>query len=199
MADADLAAQPASAGHVIPGSAKGDGVTIIELRGLALATLQARRGQSEALRSRIATTYQLDLPDRPAIAHGRDVAFVGMAPQTWLAISESDASLVRTLKTSTAGVASVSDQSGGYAVFRVTGPAVRAALAKGFPIDLEPTAFKVGDAATTVVGHIGASIWRNPDDADGSPVFEISVFRSLTRSFLDWFAGSAAEFGCHWR
>ena len=199
MADADLAAQPASAGHVIPGSAPGDGVTITELQGIALATLQARRGQSEALRGRIADHYQLELPQRPAIVRGTDVAVVGLAPQHWLALSSSDPSLTKTLKGLTAGLASVSDQSGGYALCRVGGPAARSTLAKGFPIDLDPVAFGIGDAATTVVGHIGAGIWRVADDDGGGPVFEISVFRSLTNSFLDWFAISAAEFGCRWR
>jgi len=53
------------------------------------------------------------------------------------------------------------------------------------PIDLDPRAFKRGDAATTIVSHIGATIWRCDDDADGNACFEIALFRSLCQSFWD--------------
>ncbi|MDU1665201.1 MAG: sarcosine oxidase subunit gamma family protein [Bradyrhizobium sp.] len=95
-------------------------------------------------------------------------------------------------------LASIVDQSGGYVVFRVGGPAIRDVLAKGFPIDLHERAFPPGAAATTVAAHIGAIIWRN-EDQDGCASFDIAVFRSLSRSFWHWFSEAAAEFGCEVR
>ncbi|WP_022723121.1 sarcosine oxidase subunit gamma [Rhodopseudomonas sp. B29] len=197
---ADLAAQPVSASFAPPRSALGDGVSIIERLDLALATVQVRRGQRAALSARINESYQLALPNHPAIASVPNISFVGLGPEHWLAMSSAnDPAFVATLKTRLAGLASVSDQSGGYVVFRVGGRAIGAVLAKGFPIDLDPKSFQPGDAATTVVSHIGATIWRCADGLDGRPVFEISLFRSLAESFLEWFWDSAAEFGCRFK
>lgn len=174
----------------------GDRVTISERQDLALATLQARRGQETALREHVKQHFRVELPARPAIVCAENIAFVGLGPQTWLAMGETNIQgFSGSLRTQLGELASVSDQSGGYVVFRVGGDAVRQTLAKGFAIDLDPRAFGVGDAASTIVAHIGVTIWRREDNADGSPCFEISLFRSLAASFLDWFVESAAEFG----
>ncbi|WP_454643747.1 sarcosine oxidase subunit gamma [Bradyrhizobium liaoningense] len=192
---ADLLLQPLAAATDAR-IAFGDRVTIFERRSLALATVQARRGQDAALRERIKQQYQVELPGRPEIVGADGIAFVGLGPQTWLAMSETDGlGFGLSLRTQLGELASVSDQTGGYVVFRVGGNAARQTLAKGFPIDLDARAFRVGDAASTIVSHIGATIWRRDDAADGSPCFEISLFRSLAKSFLDWFVDSAAEFG----
>jgi sarcosine oxidase subunit gamma len=191
---------PTSALSSVPRGISGGLVTIMERRGLGLATVQARRGQEQALRARVAQSFQVDLPERPAFVTGRDIGFVGLGPQSWLAISETGTpSFHASFRSLLDGTASVSDQSGGYAVFRVGGAAIRDTLAKGFPIDLDRHVFKAGDAATTIVSHIGATIWRRDDAPDGTARFEISLFRSLAESFWHWFAESAAEFGWTWQ
>jgi len=180
--------------------APGGGVTIMEHRGLAVATMQARRGQEQALRARIAQSFKVDLPERPSFVTGPDISFVGLGPQSWLVVSETDArSFYASFRSLVTGMASISDQSGGYTVFRVGGTAIRETLAKGFPIDLDGSVFKSGDAASTIVSHIGATIWRRDDASDGTACFEISLFRSFAQSFWDWFSESAAEFGWMWQ
>jgi len=52
-------------------------------------------------------------------------------------------------------------------------------LAKIVSIDVLPRAFKPGDVASTVTAHMGITLWRREDGPDGSPVFEIAVFRSF--------------------
>jgi sarcosine oxidase subunit gamma len=162
--------------------------------------MHARRRQEQALRSRIAQTFKVDLPERPAFVRGRDIAFVGLGPKSWLVMSEVDTpSFHGSFRSLVDGTVSVTDQSGGYAVFRVGGRAIRDTLAKGFPIDLDARVFKSGDAATTIVSHIGATIWRREDAPDGTACFEISLFRSLAHSFWHWFCESAAEYGLTWQ
>ncbi len=198
MADPALSPRPAlsDVGQPQPGG----GVTICELRGLGMATMQARKGQYAFLRERIRQHFLLELPDRPAIARAGEIAFAAIGPNLWLALSESAGPLFgMSLKQIVAPLASVADQSGGYAIFRVGGYAIRDVLAKGFQIDLHPRTFEPGAAATTIVAHIGATIWRCEDDVDGSPCFEIALFRSLAKSFSTWFSHSAAEFGCEWQ
>ena len=102
-----------------------------------------------------------------------------------MAISRLD--LVAKLK----GFASVSDQSDGRAVVRLAGPRVRDVLAKGLPIDLHPTVFGAGSAATSVIALMGVTLWQ----VDDAPTYDIAVFRSLAGSFWKWLTDSAAEFG----
>ena len=196
MADTALFGQPALPAAALP-QQPGAGVTITERIGLGIATMQARQGQDASLRERIRQHFLLELPGRPAIVRAGGVSFTGIGPHHWLALSDGGGHMFSgSLRALVAPLASVSDQSGGYIVFRVGGHAIRDTLAKGFPIDLDPRAFKPGDAATTIVSHIGAIIWRCDDGADGSACFEIALFRSHAQSFWEWFVSSAAEFGC---
>jgi sarcosine oxidase subunit gamma len=68
-------------------------------------------------------------------------------------------------------------------------------LAKILPIDLDERAFEPGKVASTAASHVGTTLWRLEDAADGSPVFEIVMFRSFAGSFWHSLAASAAEFG----
>jgi sarcosine oxidase subunit gamma len=92
-------------------------------------------------------------------------------------------------------VASVSDQSDGYTLIRLSGACVRDTLAKLIPIDVHARAFQAGQVASTVAAHIGVTLWRLPDESDQAPVFELLMFRSLTRSFWHALAEAAAEHG----
>jgi len=199
MADMALSGLPALPDIGVP-QQPGGGVTIGERSGLGIATMQARRGRDASLRERIRQHFLTELPDGPAIVRAGGVSFTGVGPQHWLALSEGGGHLFSSsLRALVTPLASVSDQSGGHVVFRVGGRKIRETLAKGFPIDLDPRAFKLGDAATTVVSHVGVTIWRCEDGTDGSACFEIALFRSHSQSFWDWFTSSAAEFGCLWQ
>ncbi|MGJ5206171.1 sarcosine oxidase subunit gamma [Bradyrhizobium sp. HKCCYLR20261] len=193
MPDSSLSSRAALTDHIVP--PQGSRVTIVERADLGLATLQARKGQDTALREAVQHHYGLTLPRTPAVVGTDSIAFVGLGPQHWLAVSDGRSHLLApSLKAAIGPLGSVVDQSGGYAVVRVGGPAIRDVLAKGFPIDLHDRAFPPGAAATTVVGHIGAIMWRNADE-HGHPCFDIAVFRSLSQSFWRWFSDAAAEFG----
>jgi sarcosine oxidase subunit gamma len=84
-------------------------------------------------------------------------------------------------------LASVSEQSAGYAVLRLRGPGAAELLQKGAFIDLDPRVFAVGDAAVTVIAHIGVVLWK----VDDAPTFDVAVFRSLLGSFQDWIAAAS--------
>jgi methylglutamate dehydrogenase subunit D len=195
MADMILtpdAALSAIRGRLLPGG----GVTIRERHAVGIATMLVRRDQGSHLRERIRQHFFAELPSRPAVARAGATSFVGIAPGSWLALNEKGGHVFSTtLRQITMPFASVSDQSSGYALFHASGRAIRETLAKGFAIDLDSRAFKPGDAATTFVSGIGATIWRCEDDPDGNAAFKITVYRSLAHSFWDWFSSSAAEFG----
>jgi sarcosine oxidase subunit gamma len=169
------------------------GVTIAERVGLGLATVAARKGEARALQDRVREAYGVDLPQGSRVVEGREVSFVGYGPGQWLAISEALANeaLARDLAERLKGLASISDQSSGRTVIRISGPRAREVLAKGLPIDLDPRAFPLGSAATSTISLMGVQLWQ----ADDTRSYDIAVFRSLSESFWRWLTAAAAEFG----
>ena len=177
-------------------SAAGSGVLVADRDGLGLATVLVHKSRITALTERVRARFGIDLPRGPRRNASGDVAFAGTGPEAWLAMSEEgNDSFAIALKEAVGDVASVADQSSGYAILRLMGPKTREALSKMLPLDLHPRAFAPGDVASTIASHIGATLWRLEDGADGSPVFEIAVFRSLAGSFWHCLVSSAAEFG----
>ena len=195
MSERSLQSNSALAGIAVPGRyGKQDGepgISIEERLGLGLATVAARK--RAPLRVAVKASYGVDLPEGSAIAHGPKVSFIGYGPGQWLAVSESLANeaLARDLAQRLKGLASVSDQSGGRTVLRISGPRARDVLAKGLPIDLDPRSFPLGSAATSTISLMGVQLWQTNDTRS----YDIAIFRSVSASFWRWLTASAAEFG----
>jgi methylglutamate dehydrogenase subunit D len=195
----DRALRPVSAlaGLAVPGrygkAGGAPGVTIAERVGLGLATIALRKGHGDALRQAVAEAYGVALPDGSRIVQGPQVSFVGYGPGQWLAVSETLGSetLARDLAHRLKGLASISDQSGGRTVLRLSGPHARDVLAKGLSIDLHPRAFAAGNAATSTISLMGVQLWQ----VDDTPIYDIALFRSVSASFWRWLTASAGEFG----
>jgi sarcosine oxidase subunit gamma len=195
MPDFRLLPQSALATQVRPvrPPAKDPGVTIALRTDLALATVMARKGRNDALLQRVHDAFGLELPSLPRRSAVGSLAFVWAGPGHWLACSNGEEGqiLEARLRTHLSEFAAACGQSDGRAIIRITGPRARDALAKGVPIDLHPRAFKPGDAAVTVVAHIGVHFWQ----IDDVPSYEFCVFRSFAPSFWQWLAEACAEFG----
>jgi heterotetrameric sarcosine oxidase gamma subunit len=177
-------------------AADGDGVVVTDRDGLGLATVLVHRSRVAALTARIRERFGIDLPHGPYRSAADGLAFAGISPEAWLATNEAGSTgFAARLNEALGDLAAIADQSSGYAVLRLTGPKLRETLAKILPLDLHPRAFGPGAVASTVASHVGATLWRLGDAADGSPVFEIAVFRSLAGSFWHALTVSAAEFG----
>lgn len=198
MSDAiPLAARSALAGTALPGRfgrpEGAPGVLLRERIDVGIATVAARKGQSVALRDAVQRTYGVALPDGSRHASGDAAGFIGTGPGQWLAVStrHANGALADDLSRHLKGLASISDQSDGRAVIRLAGPAARDVLAKGLPIDLHPSVFAPGAAATSVIALMGVTLWQ----VDDAPTYDLAVFRSLAGSFWTWLTDSAAEFG----
>jgi sarcosine oxidase subunit gamma len=177
-------------------STEGAGVVVHDRDGLGLAAVLVRKGRSDALAQRVREQFGIELPLGPRRATAGDLALVATGPGAWLATHQrSGGALMKSFEEWIGDLASLSDQSDGYAVLSVSGPKVRQALCKLVSIDVHPCAFRIGDVAVTVAAHIGATLWRLEDAADGSAVFEIAIFRSLAESLWGALSESAAEFG----
>ena len=81
------------------------------------------------------------------------------------------------------------DQSHGRVRIRIEGGMASRALSKGTALDLDPSAFPVGQSAVTLIGHIAAHITRVDSEA-----FEIIVLRGFAESLWDDLARMSLEF-----
>lgn len=177
-------------------SSPGRGVILHDRDGLGLATVLARKNAAETLPHRLRERFGIDLPRGPKRSSAGDVALIGTGPGAWLASKERGGNAFSVeLREAIGDLASISDQSDGHAVLRLSGPKVRNTLYKLVPVDVHPSAFTIGHVAATVAAHIGVTLWRLDDGPDGSPVFEIAVYRAYAESFWHALTDSAAEFG----
>jgi methylglutamate dehydrogenase subunit D len=168
------------------------GVTATEFRNVGVALVTARKGHHPSLADAVRSTFGVELPGTPRRVVGRGIAFIWSGPGQWLAhIEPAPAAGMETVLAPLAGMGAIVDQSHGCTVLRLTGPRVRDALAKGFPIDLHPRAFEPGDTAVMAVARIGVQLWQNDD----APTYEMAVARGFTLSFWHWLEASAAEYG----
>lgn len=69
------------------------------------------------------------------------------------------------------------------------GPKAREVLAKGIPLDLDPTHFRAGQFALTGLHHTPVLLYRS--DADR---YEIWPMRTFARSIWDWLADAALPY-----
>lgn len=142
---------------------------------LSILTVIARAGQGAAVSAALA-------PYAPLWA-GPDQYFVQ-------AEGRGEGALAADLASQLSGIGSVSDQSHGRVVIRMTGPKARAVLAKGTPVDVHPDVFPVGHSALTQMAHVGVHLTRVAADS-----YDLSVFRGFSESFWEWLTEQAEEFG----
>lgn len=195
----DLSPHPRSAlaGIAHPGrhgrAAGAPGVTIAVVDTLAEATVIARKGKSAAASAAALKAFGAALPMRPSFIAAKTVTFFWAGPGQWCAQARNPATtgLEKDLETALGDTASVTDQTGGRVILRLTGPRVRDVLAKGVPIDLHASRFAPGDAAVTLAGHVGIGLAL----LDEAPTFELAVSRSWAQSLWRWLDASAAEYG----
>ncbi len=148
------------------------GVTLSIIHPVSLYTVISRKGQSKIVAS--------------ALNKLRSATVMSAGPDQYYVQSDKPLDL----KSKLSAAASVIDQSHGRVIIRISGPKVRAVLAKGTPVDLHAGHFPLGKSAMTQMAHIGVHITRTGDDE-----FALSVFRGFSESLWEWLKMSSAEYG----
>jgi sarcosine oxidase subunit gamma len=169
------------------------GVHIREITNAAGLAIIARKGRTADVAAVLSRHVGRDVPDAAKRTAGHGLAISGMGPGQWLATASSDGAgaLLDTLRADLDGLAAVTDQGDGRVILEISGARARDALAKGIPVDLDASAFKIGDLAQTSASHIGLQIAL----IDPTPIFEIVSARSTAASLWAWLIASAAEYG----
>ncbi len=155
-------------------SAGDDAVRLAERPFLTMVSL--RVDPDSAAARRVEGALGVALPrecGRVAAAGAHHVLWLG--PDEWLVVTEPDAevldaaALVATLREAVAGDAgrtpAVVDVSANRTVLELSGPAVRAVLEKGCPVDLHPRAFQPGTAVSTTLTRIPVLLWQTGPEA----------------------------------
>ncbi len=168
------------------------GVTAEEVRDFQLVLLLARRGQAAAMRKTAKTQFGADPGSEAKAVNGKaGCTLIWSGPDQFYALTPAaKAKPVADLQAKFAKNASLSEQSNGRSLIRLSGPRVCDCLVKMLSIDLHPDVFAVGDAASTQMAHMAVNIWR-----DGEDVFNILVFTSFAESLWRTILDHGAEFG----
>ena len=161
-------------------------LVVEERSGVGIATVMGRKAVSAAA---LGTALGFSPPEGPVRVKHDGLAWIGTGPATWLVMTDvAETGWPAALEQRLKGLASISDQSGSYRIFRIAGDKARSLLQRGAYIDLHADAFGPGSAATTVMAHIGVVFWQADDD----PAFEVATFRSHAPSFLRWLNATSA-------
>ena len=169
------------------------GLSMAELTGFELVQVMARRGRWAAVGDACAGAVGKAPPAAPQAARAEGAVLIWSGPDQFLVLAPRGEAIERT-RAAFAGSASLSEQSDGRALIRISGPRARDMLAKVSPLDLHPAVFPVGAAAATSIDHTPVNIWRG-DGADADPVFFLLVFATFAESLWRTLLDSGAEYG----
>lgn len=173
------------------------GIVLSEIRDFDLVLIFARRGKWAATAKAIKAHFGVAAPTAPKAVAGKDMTIIWSGPDQVMALSPRQGTTLPLdrLHDTFEGIASLSDQSDGRALIRISGPDVRKTLAKVSSLDFHNDVFPVRTAASTSVDHTTVNLWRSADAADGSPVFNLLVFSSFAGSLWHTILDSSAEYG----
>lgn len=167
-------------------------VTIAEDATTAIASLASRRGCVGDL-DQAAAGIGLALPGPGRMSEGEPWSAVWSGPDQWLVMASFDTheDIVAELEPVFADVAALTEQSDAFARFDLTGAGTAALMERLCPLDVR--SMKPGDAARSVVEHIGCHfLCFSPDRLAllGPRSFAASLHHALATA-----AGSVAALG----
>jgi heterotetrameric sarcosine oxidase gamma subunit len=159
-------------------------------RQAGLALIAARRGQDAHVDAALRQHLAVGLPTPGRALVTGDVAARCTAPGTvW--IEGSARHLAALAGAMVRDVAAIVDQSGGFAILRLSGPKSPVVLAKGCRLDLHPDVFGPGHCARTLIAQVPAILHQT----DAQPTYDLLVPRTLARSFAEFLVRAAQASG----
>jgi sarcosine oxidase subunit gamma len=128
------------------------------------------------------------------VSHDAGLATLWLGPDEWLIITPTDgeSAIVASMEGALGDMhSSITDQTGGQTIIRISGPSARDLLAKGCTLDLHPTVFGPGRCAQTLIAKAMATILY----VDDAPTFDLVVRRSFAEYLYTWLQDAALEYG----
>jgi sarcosine oxidase subunit gamma len=107
------------------------------------------------------TEYGLALPNPGRLAAKDGVTILSSAQNQWFLEQQGDIAvdLPVVLERALSGMASVTEQTGGWVRFEINGPSLADLLCRLCPVD--PVDMSADEVARTKIHHIGCLVWRD--------------------------------------
>lgn len=187
-------------GHTGPVGGPSDaGVVLGEFRFQGKINLRGNAGD-QAFTDAVAKAVGTEPPATPgSVATAGDRAILWLGPDEWLVVTPAgdEAGLTDGLNAALAGLrASATDVTDNYTTVRIAGPKARWVLAKGWAVDLHPSAFGPGRVAQSNLALTNAILRQTEGKgADDTAGFEVLVRPSFAKYLWDWLTDAALEVG----
>ena len=178
MADFTLEAKPQLGGF----SRTVSGTELAEVRGKALVSIAIPLGGESALAAALESALgtALPAPGKTARAAADGLRLLRLQQDQLFALFNHQGDRpVDAVSAQLGDAGYYTDQSDGWVLLRLRGPSAREALERICPLDLHDAAFADGDAARTVMEHLGVVILR-----EGADSYLLMSAASSARSFL---------------
>ena len=152
-------------------------------------------GASAEFRSAVSAVLGVEPVSEPlTVARKRDVSMLWLGPDEWLVVTPDRrvARIERVLRDALEGRhAALTDVSHGRTILTLAGPAARAVLAKGCPLDFHPRVSGPGRCAQSRLAKCQVLVHQT----SAAPAFEIYVMRSFAEYAWTWLMDAGGEFG----
>ncbi|MEO3414413.1 sarcosine oxidase subunit gamma [Roseovarius sp. CAU 1744] len=159
-----------------------DGVTLSAPADLAIVSIALPLGGEAAAENAISAAYgaALPAPGKSVLSKDGKARLVRLSPDAAFVIfthatPDVEPHVAARLK----GDAYTTDQTDVWTGLEIAGPRARTALERICPLDISPQTFVEGDAARTIMEHLGVLIIRTGDDG-----FLLLSASSSAKSFL---------------
>jgi len=177
-----------SAPEVTPAGQR-PGITL-RCRPADVVELAAVRDRVQVLKA-LARRRGLQLPDLGHVVANASTLVLGVRPERWLLITppEAPGTAADTWQSACVGCGIAVDLSSALTALEVAGPEVRALLARGCRLDLDPGAFPSGLAAATIMAQVPVIL------AALTAGVLLLTPASTARHFREWLSAAAQPFG----
>lgn len=148
------------------------GTSLTEATPANITSIMPHKGKDKALGAALKKAHDLALPAVGRTSGKADLRMIWTGGGQYMLVGDKPAA--RAL----ARVASLTDQTDGWAVMSLGGPSAADVLARLCPLDLRASVFKRGHTARTEVAHMMAVVTRMTNG------FEIMVMRSFAQTMV---------------
>ena len=126
------------------------------------------------------------------VTTSRNQTSLPLSPGQWMVVSkDADDNFASKLAKRVKGLGYVSQQSDSRICLKVSGPMARELMSRGCRLDLDARSMQAGKCAQTTMAQVGVLLHQSSDD----PSYDLFVYSGFARSFFEWLAHSAAQFG----
>jgi heterotetrameric sarcosine oxidase gamma subunit len=165
-------------------------VVLSEWRAASILQVQAWPDSVDRVLGVITGPTDVRTPEPGSAAHAPGLTLAAIAPGRFLVAGDADDLVARFEAALTVADASVSNISHGRTILLLEGEMAAELLQSCVQIDLDPSIFRPGRVAQTMIHHIDVLIVRQTETS-----FQLWVLRSFAQSLAEWLLDAGEETG----